>query len=594
MDILSTSYIDSLVQSYITSQKNLLLTNLTTRKDKYQKINSAYTTIASKLDQLKSSLEGFRATGSDSLFSAKTANTSNSDFVTASASNTASVGSYNIRVNQLAKNDIVISSDLASSTSNAITGTHIFNIKTGDGNGGEYTSTVEVTFGTSETNQTVLEKIRDAINSDAAVVNSAVKTASTSYTGGSSSFVIDVNGTQTTISVNGGGTYEQLIDEIVTNINANVSGVHAEKILDSPNAGDVSLRITLLNSGNYISISHLSGFDLVTDLGIQVTKEKAAKDLVSATVFSPTTGTSQISISSKNTGLDYRITNLSDVTSYSALSSIGLNLGTSRPTFDQATNPDTAGFLYSDVTQTNNLLNAKFNFNGIDLQNNSNTVSNLVSGVTFQLKKVMQPTDTTVNVNVVTDTNTIKGKISDFIQKFNDSYTYLRTNTFSSSSGRGILISDFNALTLLDYFRQTAVTEVSGIQTGNLKFLSQIGITFNSDTGLSISDETLLDDKLSNSLSQVVDLFNSTNGIANTLYNKINPYLGSGGYLSNAQSLLNNDINYLTDKINSTQNRIDKSAEMLRKRYQDLQAQLASLYTLQNSLFGTSNMISTQ
>ncbi len=594
MNILSTSYIDSLVQSYVTNQRNLLLTSLTSRKDKYEKINSAYTDISSKLDQLKTSLAGFRATGSDSIFSAKSAETSNADFVTATANSSASVGSYNFRVNQLAQNDIVISSDLTSSTSNAITGTHLFNIKTGDGSGGEFTSTVEVTFGTAETNQTVLEKIRDAINSDSAVVNSNVKTAANSYTGGASSFVIDVNGTQTTISVNGGGTYEQLIDEIVANINLNVSGVTAEKILNSPNPGDVSLRITLQNSGDYISISHLSGFNIVSDLGIQVTKEKAAKDLVSASVFSPTSTTSQISISSKNSGLDYRITGLSDVTPYSALSNIGLNLGTSRPAFNQSTNPDTAGFLYSDITQANNQLNAKFNFNGLDLQNNSNTITNLVNGVTFQLKKIMQPADSTVTVNVGTDVNSIKNEISNFITKFNDIYNYLRTNTYSSSSGRGILISDANALSLMDYFRNTAVSEVAGIQTGHLKFLSQIGISFNSDTGLSISDSSLLDNKLTNSLTQVVDLFNSANGVANSLYNKINPYLGSGGYLSLAQSSFSNDITYLTDRINSTQKRIDNSADILRKQYQYLQSQLAELYSLQNNLFGTSNFISMQ
>ena len=308
-DILSTSTINSLVSSYTVNETDKYVTPLQNRKSKYSNLSSAYAAFSSKLSALKSLLTNLKLTGSDSLFRTKSATTSDSSFVTATASSSASIGAYSLRVNQLAKNDIVISNDLTSSDASALSGTHSFSIKTGDGDSGEFVSNVEVTFDSSETNETIMEKIADAINSDKAVVQSDTKTASSSYSGGASSFVIDLNGTETTISVNGGGTYEDMIDEIVNSINDNIDGLTAEKVLDS---GNVSLKLTVENSSDYISISNSTGFDLVSDLNIGVTQEKGASGLVTASSFSPTGSKSQFSITSKETGVGYRITDLSD------------------------------------------------------------------------------------------------------------------------------------------------------------------------------------------------------------------------------------------------------------------------------------------
>ena len=345
--VLSTSTINSLVNSFSNNEYTKFIAPLNIVVDKYTKLSSVYSDFTTKLDALKSNLSNLKLTNTDSVFSVNTTTSSNTGFVSSTASNLASLGSYSFRVNQIAKSDIAISKDLTSATTNAITGTHSFQIKTGDGSGGEFISNVDVAFTSSETNQTVMQKIADAINSDQAVVLSNQKTASTSYTGGATSFVLDLNGTQTTISANGGGTYEDLVNELVTNINANVSGVTAKKILDSPSTGDVKLQLTVNDNSNYISISHSTGFDVVSDLGIGITKEKGAAGIVTASSFSPTTTTSQLSITSKNTGVDYRITNLSDFGSSTALNGIGLNLGTVRTNFDQSTSPDTSGFLYS-------------------------------------------------------------------------------------------------------------------------------------------------------------------------------------------------------------------------------------------------------
>ncbi|MDP4174347.1 MAG: flagellar filament capping protein FliD [Bacteroidota bacterium] len=589
-DILSTSTISDYVESYRTSEQDKIITPLTTQQTKYQKLSTSYTTLSSKILSLKTLLSNLKATGSSSSFSAKVASSSNSSFATATVSNTASSSAYSLRINQLAKSDIALSQALTSSTSRAdLAGTHTFTIKAGDGTGGEYTSTVQVDLSSSETNQTVMEKIRDAMNTDKAIVTSSSKASTDAYAGGASSFKINLNGTETTISVNGGGTYSDLMDEMASQINSNVSGVIAEKVVDPQNSANYKLQLTVSDPSNYISISHVSGTDLVSDLNIGVTKEKAASSLVTASVFSPLTGSSQFSLTSDQTGLDYRITQLSDDSGGQALSALGLNLGTTRTASDQTNN--ISGFVYADTSLTNNLLNAKLNFNGVDVQRNSNAINDLATGVTFNLKSVMQSSDATVNITASNDITTVKTKIQDFITKFNDLYSFIKSNTGSKDGVRGTLISDSNSTSLMSILRSIPYQVVSGLPSSSLNKLGDIGITFDTYNGLTISNSSTLDDVLTNKASQVESIFNSDNGIANSLYNAINPYTGSAGYLTSTKSSFDRNITRINDQITAAQNRIDKSAENLRNRYQEMQVQLASLYSTQ-SYFSSSGFFS--
>lgn len=579
-DLLTTSGITSLVDAFKTTETKNKITPLLTKKQTYQSRSNAYTVISNKITSLKSVLADLKTSGTSSVFQSKSASSSNSNFIQASAAAAAAASVYELRVTQLAKSDQALSKDITSATSNAITGAHSFVIKTGDGSTGEFTSNIDVTFGASETNKTAMEKIRDAINSDKAVVTSGSFTAADNYTGGTSTIKLDINGTETEVTVNGGGTYDQLMDELVAEITENVLGVTAEKVT---NSGNVQLKLTVNSNSNYISISDVSGYTLSDHLDIVTTKEKSAAGTVNASVFSPESTTSQLSITAKSSGLDYRIRELSDSGAGTALNSIGLNLGTSRPVFSQIEGEDTPGFINADITSSGNKLNSKFQFNGLSLQRNSNTVSDVATGMTFTLKSIMQESDTTVSISVTPDSTTMKTKIDSFISKFNELYQYVKTNSSYSSTTRGALTGDSHASALVSYLSTTAYSQITGVGSDDIKALSQLGITFNTTSGLSITDSTQLTDAITNTPSQVEELFSSTNGIANKLYDYLSPYLDSGGYLDNSITNLSTTITRLNDTISSAQTRLDKSAESLRSSYQKLQVQLATLLSMQNA-----------
>ncbi len=585
--ILTTSGIDSLVSAYQAQQSSLFVTPLQTVQSKYQNLSSSYSTIISKVNTLVSGLSGFTATDNTSVFAAIAASSSNNNFVTATSTNSASVGNYAIRVEQLAKSDIAVSQSLASSTANAITGTHTFQITTGSPTG-NLTSNVSVTFGTGETNQTVMQKISNAVNSNLAVVTSQSLAPSSTYAGAASTLSFNVGGTVTSVSVNAGGanseTNDQILNDLVQNINANVSGVTAQKITDPNNAANEMLQITVNDPSKSISISDSSG-TLAADMGLTTTNLIGASGIVTASAFTPSTGNSQFSLTSKNTGLDYIIKNVADTGTGTALSSINFNLGATRTAFNQTTN--TAGYVYSDTTLANNLLNAKLNFNGLEIQRDSNTISDLANGVTFNLKSVMQTTDPTANVSISSDVSSMTSQINTFISNFNSVYTYLKSNSaVSSTTGRGPLSGDTNTSSILNLMAQSSITPVSGLPQNALNMLSSIGIAFDSTNGLSVSDSSLLTQSLTNNLSQVKDLFNSTNGIASTLYNSLNPYIGANGFLTSEQSTFNSNVQNYSDRITTAQTNISTASDNLRTQYEKLQAQLVDLTNTAQTFFG--------
>ena len=582
LDLLSTSGINSLINQYTVSEMNKRIGPLQDRKYKYSNLSSSYSTLSSNLGNLKSLLDSFKEVGNSSIFAAKSAVSSNTNFISASVSSSVVAGSYALRVNQLAKSDVLLSPDFSASATNALTGAHSFTIKTGDGEGGEFTSTINAIFDGTETNKTALEKIRNAINADKVDVLSGSHDASETFTG-SGSFVVNLNGTETTIDYDYSNlSYGEVIDDLVAKIGSDVDGLSAEKVV---NGSNVELKLSVDNSDHYLTIDQSAdtgGLLGAGNLNINAIKEKSSAGILSASLFAPQSNTSQLSLTAKNTGLDYRILDISDDTGSSALAAFGLDLGQSRPTFDQGTAPDTAGFVYADTDPDTTLLNSIFEFNGLTIKRGSNVISDLVDGMTLTFNAAMEADDATVDLAVSNDVEHIKGKINEFIEKFNSVYSFIKTNSSSSNGIRGVFLGDSNASSLLSSFRTLGYSVIEGIPDGNLNKLSEIGISFDPHTGLKVSDATLLEQKLTGEVGQVENLFNSANGIANLIYDKIDPFLGIDGYLSTTQSRYDSNIKYLNDKITATQTRIDKSAEVMRGRYEKLQMQLAEFYSTQS------------
>ncbi|MCS7053249.1 MAG: flagellar filament capping protein FliD [Ignavibacterium sp.] len=581
IDALTTSGINSLVNSYVQSENAKRVAPLKARQTRFNNLSSAYSRILNQIDTLKSSLSALKNQSNNSVFQSKSAKSSNESRIVASASSNANTGVYNLRVDQLAKNDSVLSVDKNSSDYSSITnpGEYEFKILTGDGSGGYFRSSVKVVLSNSDfsggniTFSNLANKISQTVNNDLATINSNYVSGTFS---GSGSFKFLFGSNEYTINYSS-ADYEQVIDSIVQQLNE-ITGISAEKVVSN---GTFSLKVTSNVVSNFIQFKDDTG-SLLSNLGISNSKEIAASQLINFSVFSPVSGKTQISISSKKTGYEFRFSEISDITTNGVLNEFGLNLGTSRPNFVQVDNgEDTAGFLYST-----NQLNAKVKFNGIDVQRNSNEINDLITGVNLKLLSTSPSNESDVVLTITSNTNEIKSRIENFITKFNELYNYLRENSASTKDRRGLLLGDSNASSLLNLLNNFAVNSLQGFSSSVVNSLSKLGITFNVNSGLSIANESQLISSIENKIVEVENFFSSTNGFANQLFNAIDSYSGPNGYLKKAQNQLNSNITALNDSIKNSELRISKSAERLRLQYQRLQSQFAQLISNQSIFTG--------
>ncbi|OGU35750.1 MAG: hypothetical protein A2068_06720 [Ignavibacteria bacterium GWB2_35_6b] len=579
MDILSTSGINQFINSYTASELNKRITPLENRKNKYDQLNTAWSDLSSKLSSFKSILSELKVSTSSSIFNSRKAEFPANDFLSATASKNASVSSYALRVNQLAKSDLVLSQTMASDTEVlSMSGTHSVKVTSG-----VYSGTVDIELTGSETNDTIMSKISTAINEDHAVVESSSLVAANTFTG-AGDFVIRIGDdaddyTETTISYDyTNQSYDTVIDDIVQQINGNTDGITAEKVVDGSN---VSLKLTVDDNEQFITINQADDTgNLLSTLGIDVANEKSAAALVTTSLFAPTTGNSKLSFTAKESGYDNRLI-LSDV-SGSALNFIGLTnaILTSRT---QTATDDDAGYMYTANSTSDNELNSKLTFNGINIQRNGNSIDDLVSNVTFDLKSVMDVSDNDVSVGVNIDTNTIKGKVDSFVKTFNEAYTYIKNRFVTDGLGRGIFVGDTTAMSLMNKLSNTVMSKIEGISDDKINYLSEVGISFDPNLGLSVSDSSKLENAIKNTPTQVSDLFNSDTGIAKSLYTTIDAYLGANGTIANMTNSHDKNVNYLNDRMTAINDSIEKSASVLRRQYEQLQTQLVSLLSNQSA-----------
>ncbi|NWF71396.1 MAG: flagellar filament capping protein FliD [Chloroflexi bacterium] len=247
-----------------------------------------------------------------------------------------------------------------------------------------------------------------------------------------------------------------------------------------------------------------------------------------------------------------------------------------------ASTSTTAGFLYSSTT----LLDSKFKVNGIDITRGSNTVTDVLSGVTLELKGVQLPTDAPVTLKISTDKAKVKTTIEEFIKKYNEALEYLnaKTSVDPEKKTREILASDQVFKGLRMNMRSLMSSAVSTVQTGNPTLLSEIGIKVASNGTLSISDTAALESALASDVRKVSDLFNSSNGLAGRLNTLLEQFTSTGGQLDIAQDGTNTALANVKTALTRTNAQIDSKVAFFRKQYEQLYNTMQKISLQQQSI----------
>lgn len=176
-------------------------------------------------------------------------------------------------------------------------------------------------------------------------------------------------------------------------------------------------------------------------------------------------------------------------------------------------NTDSSGLsalAYDPLATSNNMTqlvaakNALLTVDGLNISKSSNTVSDVIQGVTLTLKGV---TSTANALSVDTDTTTIQSSVQSFVDAYNSLNTSMRNLTkfvSAGSSANGVLLGDSTARNMM--VKLKSMLSASSPTATTYKTLSDIGVSMGSDGSLSL-DSTKLQKAITNNVSDVAKLF---------------------------------------------------------------------------------------
>ncbi|MDX1552107.1 MAG: flagellar filament capping protein FliD [Marinobacter sp.] len=177
-----------------------------------------------------------------------------------------------------------------------------------------------------------------------------------------------------------------------------------------------------------------------------------------------------VSASIINTGNGYRLVLSSDETG----SANAINMST-----DAAGGSALSNFVVG-AEETTPAQDAMFTINGIEVTKGTNTVDDVVDGVTFDITGEGVST-----VKIEQDTGAIAERVQEFVDKFNALQGTVRELTsFNSETGQAsILTGDSTVRNIQNQLKRVLSDIVPGLEDANVRSLADVGISTNFETG---------------------------------------------------------------------------------------------------------------
>lgn len=213
----------------------------------------------------------------------------------------------------------------------------------------------------------------------------------------------------------------------------------------------------------------------------------------------------------------------------------------------------------------------------------SNSFSDVISGVTFNLASA-QP-GTTETLSVVLDDESIIEDVEGFVSNYNTLVGVMRglSNFDQSTLVAGPLNGDSVIRGIQTNLREALSSTVSG---GSFSTLTELGISIDSTGNLSL-DETVMNENLASNLIDVKQFFSSEGGIAQAFNTAISGYVDNDGIIDSRSDGLQDRLNDIDDR----RDNLDRRMEALQAR---LTAQFTAMDTLVAQLQSTGTFLTQQ
>ena len=236
----------------------------------------------------------------------------------------------------------------------------------------------------------------------------------------------------------------------------------------------------------------------------------------------------------------------------------------------------------TNMSRTQTASNAEATINGLAVSSDTNTLSNVVDGLTIKLGKV-SAAGTSVDLTVNQDTDTIRKGIDAFKTAYNDVVGLIRVQTLydEASKTAGTLQGDSTAVGLLRQLRSLAGGETTASATYGR--LSDIGLEMSKEGTLSVNEKKLGPAVTSNLgelkkfFSTIDDTDAAKEGIAERFRKLGAQVTDTEGSISARTNGIKGTIKRNEDKIERLEDRIPLIEARLRAQYTALDQNMTRL-----------------
>lgn len=310
----------------------------------------------------------------------------------------------------------------------------------------------------------------------------------------------------------------------------------------------------------------------------------------------------QLMLSSKTTGSDGAIS--VDVEGDEDLAGI-LNCHNGGSSVDENGNP-TNGDAMQVVTEAQD---AKLRVDGSNYTHSSNDISDIITGVTLNLKAVSEKEGDSYKSEQLTltkDSSAIKKSLQDFVKQYNallsttnDAAKYVPNDTSGltdediakPNSSNGALVGDSMLRGMVGDIRST-VNGVFGDSGADYASLADIGITIDATTGQMTLNDSKLDEAIADNPDQIANIFqdhNGQKGMANTLNDIIVSFIGDedskiDGQIKSTTDSLDDQVKIVKGQIDKMQKLVDAQVERYRVQFQNQDATMSKMTSMSNAL----------
>ena len=238
--------------------------------------------------------------------------------------------------------------------------------------------------------------------------------------------------------------------------------------------------------------------------------------------------------------------------------------------------------------------NAQLNVNGIAIERPSNTIDDLIDGMTLNL---IAPTSGTATISVTQNNDDVKARIVNLVDAYNiskDKFSDLMT-VGGANENSGLLSGD-GTMRFVANRVKGLFTGASSTATEDVSYLNDIGVSFNRYGVLEI-DEDRLNTALNENFSDVVSMFSADTdnqsffgdadrGLAGDAMATLRDMMATDGALLRATSTLQSRADDYADALED----LDRRMESLQARYM---AQFTAMETAIDQINSTKEYLTT-